>query len=89
MSANPRQEAHAYAERIRNRLAARLKEAREAAGFRSQYALAKHSGVSREMINGNERGKFGKSGMSLFVAAKLAYGMRMKLRDLVALLEDE
>ena len=55
-SAPDNHEAHDYAERIRERLPRRLQELREAAGL-SKDALAKKSGVSRDMVGCIEEGE--------------------------------
>ena len=76
--------AHDYAERIRARLPRRLQELREAAGL-SKYALAKKSGVSRDMVGCIEEGE---SIPTLHVSARLAYGVDLTLTEFVGPLED-
>jgi len=79
----PDNEAHNYAERIRARLPRRLRELREAAGM-SKHALARTSGISREMIGRVERAK---ANPSLCVTAQLSHGIGMNLTELVSALE--
>lgn len=83
--AGSRQEAHDYAERIRERLPRRLQELREAAGF-TKYGLARESGVSREYIGKIERGK---ANPTLPVSAQLSHGLGMTLEQFARHLENE
>ena len=80
-----KKEAFDYAERLRARLPRRLQELLEAAGL-SKYALAKKSGVSRDMVGCIEDGE---SIPTLHVSARLAHGMEMTLTQLVETIDDE
>lgn len=76
--------AHLYGERLRRRLPRRMQEVREALDM-SKYALAKHSGISAEMIGRVERGL---SNPTLPVPAQISYGLGLTLREFVAKLEE-
>jgi len=84
MPANREREAFEYATRICAGLPRCLQECREQAEL-SRYALQKGCGVSRDMIGGIEAGE---SVPTLFLAARIAHGLGMTLKDLVARLED-
>ena len=84
MSRTPDNEAHDYAERIRERLPRRLQELREAAGL-SKYGLARESGLSREYIGKLERGV---ANPTIPVTAQLSRGIGMTLTQFVEKLED-
>ena len=81
---NTQHGAYDYAERIRARLPGRLQEAREAVGLKP-YGLAIRSGVSRDMIGDIESGD---SIPTLFLAARLAFGLGLTLEQFIGRLED-
>jgi DNA-binding XRE family transcriptional regulator len=80
----PSHHAYEYAERICAGLPKRLIELRVAAGLKP-YALAIRAGVSRDMIGDIERGK---SIPTLFLAARLAFGLGMTLTEFVRGMEE-
>ena len=84
MPSTPDNEAFNYAERICARLPQMLQEERETMGV-SRYALEKRSAVSRDMIGDVEHGD---SMPTLHLAARLAFGLEMKLWEFVKKLDD-
>ncbi|MEQ1851092.1 MAG: helix-turn-helix transcriptional regulator [Chthoniobacteraceae bacterium] len=77
--------AYNYADRLCGRLPRALQQEREGEGV-SRYALEKKSAVSRDMIGDIENGD---SIPTLHLAARLAFGLRMKAWELVRRLEDD
>jgi len=83
MPSNREREAFEYATRVCGRLPRCLQECREAAKV-SRYGLQKNCGVSRDMIGDIEDGE---SVPTFFLAARMAYGLGMTLKEFVAVLE--
>lgn len=79
MPANRESEAFEYATRLCERLPRCLQECRECAHL-SRYGLQKGCGVSRDMLGDVEHGD---SVPTVFVLARIAYGMGMTLTELV------
>lgn len=85
MTSNREREAYEYATRVCGRLPRCLQECREAAKV-SRYGLQKNSGVSRDMLGDIEDGE---SVPTLFLTARMAYGMGLTLTKFVAKLEGD
>lgn len=83
MPANREREAFEYATRLCERLPRCMQEQRERAHL-SRYGLQKSCGVSRDMLGNVEHGD---SVPTLFLAARIAYGLGMTLAELVAEME--
>lgn len=83
MPSNREREAYEYATRVCGRLPRCLQECREAAKV-SRYGLQKNCGVSRDMLGGIEGGE---SVPTLFLTARMAYGMGMTLTEFVRRLD--
>jgi ribosome-binding protein aMBF1 (putative translation factor) len=83
MSDVTKREAYEYATRVCQRLPRVLQECREEAGL-SRYMLQKKCGVSRDMMGDVENGE---TVPTLFVTARLAYGMGLTLTEFVEKLE--
>ncbi len=85
MPSTPDNGAYNYTDRLCARLPRALQEGRETEGV-SRYSLEKKSAVSRDMIGDIENGD---SIPTLHLAARLAYGLRMKAWELVRRLEED
>lgn len=85
MPSTPDNGAYKYANELCARLPRALQEGRETEGV-SRYALEKKSAVSRDMIGDIENGD---SVPTLHLAARLAFGLRLKAWELVRRLEEE
>jgi len=83
MPANREREAFEYATRLCERLPRCVQEHRERARL-TRYGLQKSCGVSRDMLGDVEHGD---SVPTLFLAARIAYGLGMTLAELVAEME--
>lgn len=83
MPSNRESEAYEYATRVCGRLPRCLQECREAVKV-SRYALQKNCGVSRDMVGDIEDGE---SVPTLFLTARMAYGLGMTLTEFVQKLE--
>ena len=83
MPANREREAFEYATRLCDRLPRCLQECREAAKV-SRYGLQKNCGVSRDMVGDIEEGE---SVPTLHLAARMAFGMGLTLKEFVGKLE--
>lgn len=79
MPANREREAFEYATRLCKRLPRCLQECRECAHL-SRYGLQKGCGVSRDMVGDVEHAE---SVPTLFVMARIAYGLGMTLTEFV------
>lgn len=84
MPANREREAFEYATRVCGRLPRCMQECREVARV-SRYALQKDCGVSRDMIGDVENGD---SVPTLFVLARIAFGLGLTLKQMVDRLDD-